>query len=36
MKEELDRVILNLVQFGILDKLFKVYEFKTDPNEGKC
>jgi hypothetical protein len=33
MKEEMDRVILNLVQFGILDKLFKDYDFTT-PNDG--
>jgi hypothetical protein len=34
MREEMDRVILNLIQFGILDKLFKDYDF-TIPNEGK-
>ncbi len=29
----MDRVILNLIEFGILDKLFKDYDFTT-PNEG--
>jgi len=33
MLEEMDRVILNLIEFGILDKLFKDYDFTT-PNEG--
>ena len=33
MLEEIDRVILNLIEFGILDKLFKSYDFTT-PNDG--
>jgi hypothetical protein len=33
MLEEMDRVILNLIEFGILDKLFKGYDFSTS-NEG--
>ncbi len=33
MLEEMDQVILNLIEFGILDKLFKGYDFSTS-NEG--
>jgi len=32
--EDLDRVILNLIAFGILDKLFRSYDFKA-ANEGE-
>ena len=34
MREELDRVILNLIQFGILDKMFKEYDYISD-KEGR-
>jgi hypothetical protein len=34
MREELDRVILKLIEFGILDKLFKDYDFTTAGGDG--
>jgi len=29
MRKQFDRVILQLIEFGILDKLFKDYDFTT-------
>ena len=35
MRKELDRVILQLIEFGILDKLFKNYDFTTTGGDGR-